>query len=125
MIKCICINDKDKPPGIPDSHWVKIGKRYTAVAIYDRVQPGAMLGVVLQEIDLTEVNTPYTCFSINRFGFKEEDLINLEMLIRNCEGLQDFDPVALIADEVCTGTELDDFDGHIEFEGEYDDLGEL
>jgi len=100
MINTKCINDKDKPSSIPNTHWVKEGKDYTVVMIYRMVQPGAMMGVILQEIDLNEVETPYECFKIQRFGFKQEDIKALMELIEACEGLQDFDPAKLIEEQV-------------------------
>ena len=100
MIKCICINDKHKPKEIPQSYWVEEGKQYHVVAIYHMVQPGAILGVILQEITLDENCAPYECFSIRRFGFYEEDLQALAELIKASEGFQEFDPMKLIEEEV-------------------------
>lgn len=122
MIKCYCINDKNKPEEIPDSHWVKYGQEYTVISIYPLVQPGAIMGVVLKEIDLYSLNIAYECFSIIRFGFRQEDLPALMNLIKNCRELHMFDPSKLITEEVLTGNTLDDFDGYSEFEGD-DDTG--
>lgn len=100
MIKTLCIKDNNKPDDIPMSHWVKKGIEYTVIGVYHRVQPGATMGLLLSEIDLDELDTPYSCFSSNRFRFKEEDVPELLELIKSCEGLQDFDPLELIEEEI-------------------------
>ena len=125
MIKCICINDKDKPDSIPESHWPKFGQEYTVMMIYRQVQPGAVMGVILQEIDLKETKSEYECFSISRFGFLEEDLPELDRMIQNCQGLQKFDPLKLIEDEVATGRKLTDFEDFLSYEGEDNPLDTL
>lgn len=125
MIKCICINDKDKPEAIPESHWVKFGQEYTLMMIYPLVQPGAVMGAVLQEIDLEELHTEFSCFAIGRFGFLEEDLPELDKMIQNCQGLQKFNPLKLIEDEILVGRTLTDFDEYLSYEGDDDALDKL
>jgi hypothetical protein len=125
MIKCICINDKNRPPEIPESHWVKFGSTYVVLSIETHVQPAAMLGVVLLTPDLAELNLPYKSFQIGRFGFAEEDLPALMTMINSSPDLQSLDPMLLISEEILTGKTLEDFDGYIEFEGDEASLGEL
>ena len=125
MIKCICINDRHRPPQIPETHWLKFGQEYTVESIYELVQPGAVLGVTLSEIRLDELNTPFHCFQIGRFGFAEEDLPALMQLIENCKGLQTFDPMKLIEDEVLTGKHLDDFEDYHQPDDIDKDLSDL
>jgi hypothetical protein len=100
MIKAVCINDKHKPIEIPIDYWIKQGEPYHIIAIYKMVQPGAVMGVLLKEINLDENCTPFECFRIGRFGFTKEDLPTLIAMIEACEGLQDFDPMKLIEEEI-------------------------
>lgn len=109
MVKCRCIDDAFRPPEIPRSHWVEMGKEYHVVMIYKMVQPGAMMGVILKEIDLDELDGPWECFRIQRFGFEEEDLHELQALIEACDGLQDFDPLELIEEEVMISPKEPDY----------------
>lgn len=125
MIKCICVNDKHKPDNIPKTHWVKVGEEYTVMMIYPLVQPDAIMGVILQEIDLKETTSTFECFKIERFGFRQEDIPALERMIENCQGLQNFDPLKLISEEVLVGNNLDDFADYVSFEGEDDNLDQL
>ena len=100
MIKCVCIEDSNKPLEIPNTSWVKKGKVYTVIAVYKLVQPGALMGVLLKEIDLTTVNDVYECFRISRFGFVEDDLPKLLQLMKDCEDLQEFDFNKLLEEQV-------------------------
>ena len=100
MIKCICIEDRFKPKEIPSNKWITKGKEYIVVAVYHMVQPGAVLGVILSNPTLDESCAPYECFRIGRFGFRKDDIPALMELIKNCEGLQDFDPMKLIEEEI-------------------------
>jgi len=100
MVKCVCINDKHKPKEIPAQKWVTEGNEYTVVAIYKMVQPGAVLGVILASPTLDETCAPYECFRIGRFGFSLKDIPALIELIKNCDDLQDFDPMKLLEEEL-------------------------
>lgn len=63
----ICINDKDKPDGIPTSRWVKKHEIYTVVKIvFPHVQPGTM-GFKLEELNIDDC-FPYQYFNANRFA---------------------------------------------------------
>ncbi len=106
MIKTLCVNDSNMPESLEPELRVKKGKEYTVVAVYNRVQPGANLGLILLELDLEESNGPYSCFQVNRFRFKQKDIPELIELIKACDGLQDFDPVELIEEEVLTEEEI-------------------
>jgi hypothetical protein len=106
MIPAQCVNDAKKPQEIPTSHWVKKKTEYTIIAVYNRVQPGAMLGFILQEIDLEELDGPYSCFMAKRFAVAESDIPELLELIKACEELQDFDPIELIEKEILIDGDL-------------------
>ena len=83
MIKCICINDKNRPGKIPESKWVKEGKEYTVIFTL-MVLPQKTLAVQLDEIDLDESCAPYTFFLANRFAFSKEDIGKLVDFIEEC-----------------------------------------
>lgn len=83
MIKCICINDKNRPGKVPESKWVKEGKEYTVIFTL-MVLPQKTLAVQLDEIDLDESCAPYTFFLANRFAFSKEDIGKLVDFIEEC-----------------------------------------
>ena len=83
MIRCACINDKDRPNDFPESKWVQRGKLYTLqFAIV--VLPQRELGFQLEEIDLDESCYPYEYFLANRFGFLKDDLHKLSDFVKEC-----------------------------------------
>lgn len=83
MIRCACINDKNRPNDIPTSKWVKQGQLYTVVfAIV--VLPQKELGLQFDEITLDETCAPYEYFLANRFGFLKDDLSKLQAFIKEC-----------------------------------------
>lgn len=86
MIKCICINDKERPSRIPQEKWVEEGKEYT-LAFSMTVHPQKKLAFQLQEIDLDDSCSPYTWFLANRFAFKEEDIPALIEFIKECNSI--------------------------------------
>jgi hypothetical protein len=100
MIETVCINDSNKPSIIPDTHWVKKGKWYNIIMVYNMVKQEGILGVVLKEIDLESLEIGYSCFKIDRFAIKQEDIPALLQLIKDCGELNDFDPQKLIDEQV-------------------------
>jgi hypothetical protein len=83
MIKCICINDKNRPSKVPAEKWVKEGEEYTVIFTLV-VLPQKTLAVQIDEIDLDESCRPYSFFLANRFAFRAEDLEKLIEFIREC-----------------------------------------
>jgi len=83
MIRCACINDRNRPNDIPKNKWVKRGEMYTIVfAIV--VLPQRELGFQFEEIDLDESCLPYEYFLANRFAFLKDDLYKLQDFIKQC-----------------------------------------
>jgi hypothetical protein len=83
MIKCICINDKEKPSKVPAHKWLKEGEEYTVIFTLV-VLPQKTLAVQINEIDLDESCKPYSFFLANRFAFRTEDLERLIEFIKEC-----------------------------------------
>lgn len=85
-LKCICINDKNKPNEIPDSHWIEEGEEYT-ILFARFLLPQRVLGFQLNEIMLDESCAPYEYFVANRFAFRKEDLQRLIEFIEDCSDM--------------------------------------
>jgi hypothetical protein len=83
MVKCICINDKNRPSKIPQEKWLKEGEEYTIIFTLI-VLPQKTLAVQLEEIDLDESCMPYEFFLANRFAFTKEELEKLIAFIEEC-----------------------------------------
>jgi hypothetical protein len=83
MIRCACINDKDRPNDIPKGKWVKKGQVYT-IEFAIVVLPQRELGLQLEEITLDESCAPYEYFLAHRFAFLKDDLYKLQEFIKVC-----------------------------------------
>ena len=93
MIKCLCINDSDKPFTIPQDKWIKKDSKYHVVYIRTMDLQNGILGVVLKEIDLdsTYRETGYCCFKMSRFLFREEDIEAIKEMMADCHRIGKFD----------------------------------
>ena len=100
MIKCICIDDSGRPDVIPISHWVKKDQEYTINYVYKMVLQGGILGVALNEIDLTSLNIGYDCFKITRFAIDIKDLKAFVELAKDCKELGDLDFQTMIEEQL-------------------------
>jgi hypothetical protein len=83
-MRVVCINDSDRPNDIPISKWVVKGKEYTVIKISKMIMQGNILGVQLEEIDLSDC-VPHLFFAATRFAEiepskekKEEKIEELE-----------------------------------------------
>ena len=83
MVKCICINDSDKPKKIPAERWVKKGTEYTVV-FTTTVLPQKQLAFLLDEIELDKSCFPYEYYLADRFAFSPDELQKLMELIKDC-----------------------------------------
>lgn len=72
-MKVVCINDSNRPSGIPETQWVKKGKVYTVVRAVKMAIQANMLGFDLEEINL-EGCFPYEFYDAKRF--LPEDMVN-------------------------------------------------
>lgn len=83
MIKCLCIDDKNKPDQIPQDKWIKKDTEYT-LAFTMTVLPQKQLAFQLNEIDLDDSCSPHTWFLAKRFAFRKEDLLKVIEFIEEC-----------------------------------------
>lgn len=83
MIKCICIDNDNRPSVVPEEKWLEKGKEYT-LAFTMTVHPQKKLAFQVQEIDLDESCSPYTWFLASRFAFRQEDIGKLIEFIKDC-----------------------------------------
>lgn len=80
MIKCVCINDSNRPTSIPEYKWVKKDQEYHIIFAHFLL-PQKQLGVQLQEVDLDETCAPFEYFLANRFGINQSDIEKLIELV--------------------------------------------
>jgi len=66
-MKVLCINDKNRPNEVPESHWVKEGSVYTVVRTCKLNIQGGKIGYELEEISL-DAYSPYEYFDSARFN---------------------------------------------------------
>jgi len=90
MVKCICIDDTNRPEEIPESKWVKLGGIYTITFIHYHSLQGVM-ACDLKEITLTPECYPFETFKLSRFAFTQEALIALSELAQACSELNKSD----------------------------------
>lgn len=76
--KAICLDDKNRPDGIPTSKWVKHGQEYTVTHVAKMLIQGGMLGFKLQELNIDDC-FPYQFYAARRFGIVVTDDMMIEM----------------------------------------------
>jgi hypothetical protein len=89
MIRCICIDDRDRPADFPLSKWVKDGEAYH-INFAQVVLPQGIIAFQLEEIDLDESCYPYQYFAGNRFVIDARDKKKLERLVMDCADANKF-----------------------------------
>lgn len=75
--KAICINDRNRPDGIPLSKWIKEGESYTVVDVKKLLIQGGRLGFKLEELNIDDC-FPYQFFSADRFGIPIGEIMKQE-----------------------------------------------
>jgi hypothetical protein len=86
MIKCVCIDNDNRPSRVPENKWLEKDKEYT-LAFSITVLPQKELAFQLQEIELDDSCSPYEWFLANRFAFRKEDLEKLVEFIKECNNI--------------------------------------
>lgn len=94
-VRCLCINDSNRPKEIKPSLWVKKDQEYHITHIYWHYQQ-KIQGVELAEIELTDECFPYQSFALNRFGIYKEDMEKFIQMIKDCTELNDIEISNLI-----------------------------
>ena len=72
-MKAICIDSSNKPDGILEEEWLEEGMVYTITEVVEMELQDGLLGVALEEIQLTNASAPYKYYSIERFLIVPED----------------------------------------------------
>ena len=72
-MRVVCINDSNRPSGIPENQWIKKGKVYTVVRAVKMGIQANTIGFDLEEINL-EGCFPYEFYDAKRF--LPEDMVN-------------------------------------------------
>jgi len=62
----VCINDSNRPDGIPTSKWVKKGEIYTVIVVGRLMLQNGCMGFKLKQINIDDC-FPYQFFSAERF----------------------------------------------------------
>jgi hypothetical protein len=96
--KVICIDDKNKPPEIKQSLWIKKHNEYTITHIYYHPQQ-QIQGVELAEVELDDSCFSYVSFSLARFAIPQDQLELFIALLKDCTDLNDIDIKKLIEEE--------------------------
>lgn len=77
-LKCVCIDDKNRPNEVPLNRWVKKGEQYTITQIDYMNTQNRIIGVKLMEIDNDDL-FPYQYFRGSRFAVSENDIIEMNI----------------------------------------------
>lgn len=92
-VKCICINNKNKPKEIILQNWLKENDEYTINYVYYHPHQG------IQGVTLNEVQTKsekYSSYRLDRFAFTKESIDQLIELMKDCTELGKIDIQQLI-----------------------------
>ena len=92
-VKCLCINNKNKPKEILSQNWINEGTEYTINYVYYHPMQG------IQGVTLNEVQTKseiYSSYRLDRFAFTEEGIKDLIELMEDCTELGKVDIEELI-----------------------------
>lgn len=73
MIRCICIDDSNKPDIIPQDRWIKSGEEYRITWVFHYPETKSA-GFTLYEKPLGEEFLPFESFDAHRFGIAADDL---------------------------------------------------
>ena len=94
-VRCICINDSNRPKEIKPSLWVKKNQEYHITHIYYHYQQKKQ-GYELSEIFLDDSCFPYVSFDSSRFRVPQQELEKLFKVLQDCTDLNDVDIRELI-----------------------------
>ncbi len=92
-VKCLCINNKNRPKEVLPQNWINEGTEYTINYVYYHAGQG------IQGVTLNEVQTKseiYSSYRLDRFAFTEEGIKDLIELMEDCTELGKLDIEELI-----------------------------
>lgn len=91
-VRCICIDEDNKPGIIPDSLWVKKEQHYniTNLLLCNYGEQVNVQGVTLAELDISAYH-PYNCYKLSRFAINIEDLDKFKEIIEQAVFINNMD----------------------------------
>lgn len=92
-VKCICINNKNKPKEVLPQNWINEGTEYTINYVYYHVNQGIQ-GATLDEVQTK--SEKYSSYRLDRFAFTKEGIEQLIELMKDCTELGKIDIQQLI-----------------------------
>ena len=92
-VKCICINNKNKPKEVLFQNWINEGTEYTINYVQYHVNQGIQ-GVTLDEVQTK--SEKYSSYRLDRFAFTKEGIEQLIELMQDCTELGKLDIQELI-----------------------------
>lgn len=81
-IKCICLDDKNRPVEIPVEKWPVKNQTYHITWIYNMINQPGIKGVELSEFDISNC-LPYNAYRLSRFGISLDDLDKFIQLMKD------------------------------------------
>lgn len=73
--KVICINDKNRPSGVPIENWIELGEVYTVIYASNMARQGMVLGYRLAEVSLPSVGDYQYYLSLRFRPLTDDDLL--------------------------------------------------
>lgn len=92
-VKCLCINNKNRPSEVLPQNWINEGTEYTINYVYYHVNQGIQ-GVTLDEVQTK--SEKYSSYRLDRFAFTKEGIEQLIELMQDCTELGKLDIQELI-----------------------------
>lgn len=107
LVKCVCIDDANKPAPIPFSKWIIRDNHYHITHVYYCVGQG-LQGVALKEVSLDDSCTPYLAYKLSRFAFTKEEFLKLLQLMKDCTELNEIDIQKLVEEALTEENLIED-----------------
>lgn len=94
-IKCICIDDSNRPKEVPFEKWPKKDEIYHITWIFKQYKQPGVKGVELAEFDIS-MHAPYNCYRLNRFAIRLEDFEKFLQLMKDTSEVDNIDVDAFV-----------------------------
>lgn len=79
-MRVVCVNDKMKPAGVPDTSWIKKDEVYTVLEAAKMARQRNTIGYKLEEVSFPS-NSEYQYYTASRFRPYTEDDDNAERAV--------------------------------------------